>query len=76
MISYRNIWKAFDIPVQAGYEAARTALEELDGPVTDLRRSRARKAEVVETVTAPGPAEKAAGTAKASRRQTASGTPD
>jgi NTE family protein len=68
-------WKAYDIPVQAGYDAAHRALAELDGPVTELRRSRMRKAEAADTVSAPEPAGKAAGKAKASRRQTASGTP-
>jgi NTE family protein len=68
-------WKAYDIPVRAGYEAARAALDDLDGPVTDLRRNRVREAEEAETVTAPEPAEKVSGKARASRRQTASEKP-
>lgn len=68
-------WKAYDIPVQAGYEAARKALDELDGPVTDLRRRKVAAAEAAETVTAPAPAGKDAGRAKGSRRRNASETP-
>ena len=55
--------------------ATRKALDDLDGPVTDLRRNRVREAEEAETVTAPERAGKAAGKAKASRRQRASEKP-
>ena len=68
-------WKAYDIPVKAGYEAARAALSELDVPVTRLRRERSRQAEAAETVTAPEPSGKAAGKAKGSRHRTASERP-
>ncbi len=68
-------WKAYDIAVGAGYEAAHAALSELDGPVTRLRQDRSRQAEAAETVTAPEPPEKASGKAKASRRRTASERP-
>ncbi|MBO9502634.1 patatin-like phospholipase family protein [Brevundimonas sp. A19_0] len=54
-------WKAYDIPVQAGYEAARAALAELDVPVTRLRRERSRQAEAAETVEAPEPPAKRRG---------------
>eukprot|EP01035_Chromulina_nebulosa_P053143 gene53143-72583_t len=35
-------WKAFEPGVEAGYKAALAALDRLDRPVTEMRKSRAR----------------------------------
>jgi NTE family protein len=60
-------WKAYDIPVAAGYAAAQEALARVEGPVHMLRRK--------QRVSAAAPPGTAGETAAASPRRRASGRP-
>ena len=75
-------WKMFEPAVAAGYAATRTALAELDRPVTDLRRRKSVTAsgpdpesEIGKALSPDAPPEKAAETAAGSPRPPASEKP-